>query len=135
MVDCKLDVLKTEFSPFRIILHIELIPLDSEGFDLPITEVGKKLSAAANYIVATFAVRASQLGPNKDGKAVTKNDKPLVFTEAKRVKEGNERVLKVLEGDLARAKEEKNPVAIEKATLAIEQTKKMIATQSERGLV
>jgi len=56
MGPCKLAKLATEFSPERIVLHVELVPHEGEAFDAPMTEPGKKLGMIANYARGIFQV-------------------------------------------------------------------------------
>ncbi len=119
MVDCKLGYLKTEFSPERIILIIEMVPLECQEFDQPMDNVVSKLDQVANYARETFGVRTAPVStkepgspghPSPPGKAERKQKEI-----AKMLKGGAGRAIKVMEQELARAKAEKNPAAIKSA--------------------
>lgn len=56
MESCKLDRLMTDFSPGRMILHVELVPPKGMTFDTPLKEPGKKLNMIANYARTIFDV-------------------------------------------------------------------------------
>lgn len=123
MVECKLDVLESRFTPVRITLHIELIPGGDGLFDMHMAETGKKLNSVVNYANATFGVRtapirgAHELSKDKgaspqEGGMYGKNAIPL---EDQLVKEKNARSLKMLQQRLSSAKASKNRAEIRQA--------------------
>lgn len=131
MVDSKLDFLNTSFSPEHISITIHLKPQDGQEFDVPFEEVGKKLSAVANYITATFGVRTSTLNPKtlKDEAEKPGQENGQQPAEAKELPEnkliieGNKRAIHVFETELARAKVSKDKAAIQKAKERLERAK------------
>lgn len=119
MADCKLDLLKTEFSPYKITLLIELIPLPGLEFDLPMEDAGKKLSSVANYARETFGVRTGPIGPSDPG-SQGKTGGPVKGDRkqremAKMLKASGARAIKVMENELKLAKIGKDPARIERA--------------------
>ena len=133
MVEIRLSHLLTEFSPGRIVLRIELIPMNGEEFDLPMEEAGNKLSAVANYARATFGVRTSTL-PEKSMAVPTQQAWKRPITDmaerrkneiAKNITKGSDRALQVMQGELDRAIEEGDHGAITRAREHLERSKDM----------
>ena len=123
MVESLLNVLETRFTPERITLHIELTPGDVVAFELPIEEAGKKLSMVANYAASIFGVRVAPLPPSPNG-ATPPNMDAYIRDEVGR---GSARAVKVLEGELARARSSGDPAAIAKAEAVLAGVKEKMA--------
>lgn len=130
MFESLLNVLETRFTPERITLHIELVPGDAASFELPIEEAGKKLSMVANYAASTFGVRVAPVVQN--GVIVTSD--VLDANIRKEVEKGNSRAVTVFEGELARARASKNPIAVLKAEQNLANVKDRIARTTPPGV-
>lgn len=137
MAECKLIRLLTCFTPEKIRLVIELAPLGSDEFDLPMDEAGNKLSAVANYARTTFGVRTSPALPSVSTPEQASSGKPRPLDRAERrnqamskmIKAGGARALQVFEEALARAKASKDPREIEIASEQLARAKAMQAKQ------
>lgn len=137
MVDCKLALLETSFSPDKIRMVIELIPPGNTKFDLPLEDAGKKLSSVANYARTTFEVKAAPVGPEKyspEGESgPSEKDEARAARSAKLLDAGNKRVLATFESELAEAKKSGDKELIEKAKANLQRVKDRIARQKEEA--
>lgn len=115
MVDVKLVLLETSFRPDRIRFCIELAPVGEGTFDEPVENAVSKLDAVANYARSTFGVRLASLPEQKAP------ERPA--NEIKRIKDGNRRVVEVLEGELARARAGGNEEEIRRAKAHLERAR------------
>ena len=119
MVECKLSLLETSFSPGLIKLHIELMPGDGELFDLPMEEAGKKLSAVANYAASTFGVRAAE--PHRQGAddPSQKKGSNNVLVEHKLWPVRKKRIIDLHTRELERMKKVGSPIEVAKAETSL----------------
>jgi len=129
MVECKLAKLSTDFTPERISLHIDLVPVNGVLFDLPLDEAGKKFSAVCNYAVSTFAVRAQPLPVKPPGPG---GPDPAERQRAQ-MEAGAERALAVLGKELKRAEASKDPKQIAQAKVALARAKEHIERNMGHG--
>jgi hypothetical protein len=143
MAEAKLAVLKTRFSPGRILMEIQLVPIDGFEFDLPMEEAGNKLSQVANYARQTFGIRTAprqaqieaekRMAEEHGTELRAKRDKAerKMRAMSKTLAGGSDRAIQVLEGELKRAITEGEKTEIDRARQQLDRAKAMKESQGK----
>jgi len=118
MVETKLGLLLTKYTPACIRVVIELVPAAGSSFDEPIGNLATKLDQVANYARSTFGVRTA---PVTQPTAQNGGEH-----EEKLKKAGNARVIAVLEEELSKAEAAGDVAGVERAKVSLDRAKSAI---------